>query len=67
MKLKIVLKRSSDGYFVVSVPALRGCWSQGRTRTQALHNIREAIQLYLAPDPQEVRPGKGRDVVDITL
>jgi len=36
-----------DGEFVVSVPALPGCISQGDTRAEALSNIREAIGLYI--------------------
>ena len=67
MLLKIVLKRGSDGYIIASVPALRGCWSQGRTRREALRNIREAIKLYLSPDPQDLRAGKGRDIVSLSV
>jgi HicB_like antitoxin of bacterial toxin-antitoxin system len=33
--------------YVASVPALPGCVSQGDTRTEALNNIREAIELYV--------------------
>ena len=36
-----------DGVFVVEVPALPGCVSQGATRSEALRNIREAIEAYL--------------------
>jgi predicted RNase H-like HicB family nuclease len=35
------------GGFSVSVPALRGCHSQGDTLEEALANVREAIELYL--------------------
>ena len=67
MKLKIVLRRGRDGYIVVAVPALKGCWSQGRTRREALRNIREAIRLYLSPDPEEIRPSKGKDIVSLSF
>jgi predicted RNase H-like HicB family nuclease len=36
-----------DGYFVVEVPSLPGCISQGRTREEAIANIREAIELFI--------------------
>ena len=49
MNLKVVIEEGEDGYFVASVPALKGCWSQGRNRDEALKNIREAIELYLEP------------------
>ena len=47
MKYKIALRRSEEGYSV-SVPGLPGCWSQGTTEIEAIANIREAIQEYLA-------------------
>jgi predicted RNase H-like HicB family nuclease len=37
----------------VSCPALKGCHSQGRTREEALKNIREAIQDWLAAEAEE--------------
>ena len=47
MKYKIALHRSDEG-ISVSVPALPGCWSEGDTEAEALANIRDAIQEYLA-------------------
>lgn len=47
MKYKVVLHRSDEG-FAVSVPGLPGCWSQGETEQEALANIADAIQEYLA-------------------
>jgi predicted RNase H-like HicB family nuclease len=49
MKLQVVIERGQDGYFTARCPSLRSCWSQGRTRDEALKNIREAIDLYLEP------------------
>ena len=50
MKIKVVIEKGEDGYFVVYCPSLKSCWSQGRTEEEALKNIREAIALYLEPD-----------------
>ena len=47
MKYKIALVATDEGYSV-SVPGLPGCWSQGATEEEALHNIQDAIQEYLA-------------------
>ncbi len=47
MKYRVVIEQDEDGVFVVHVPALPGCISQGKTRAEALKNIKEAIVLYL--------------------
>ncbi|MFN0068940.1 MAG: type II toxin-antitoxin system HicB family antitoxin [Limisphaerales bacterium] len=67
MTLKVVIERGEDGYFSARCPALKSCWSQGRTREEALKNIREAIDLYLEPSPQEIEAGADREVVALTL
>ncbi|UMX47726.1 MAG: type II toxin-antitoxin system HicB family antitoxin [Candidatus Nealsonbacteria bacterium DGGOD1a] len=36
-----------SGYFVVEVPALPGCVTQGKNLAEAKKNVREAIELYL--------------------
>ena len=47
MIYKVVLQKSDEGYSV-SCPGLPGCWSQGETEDEALENIQDAIQEYLA-------------------
>jgi predicted RNase H-like HicB family nuclease len=47
MKYKVILEESEEG-IAVSVPGLPGCHSQGDTESEALQNIAEAIQDYLA-------------------
>ena len=47
MKLHVTIEQDEDGYFIVEVPALPGCLSQGKTREEALANIREAIEGWL--------------------
>jgi predicted RNase H-like HicB family nuclease len=60
MKLHVILEQDEDGYFVAEVPALPGCLSQGKTREEALANVREAIEGWLevmearrTPDPEQ--------------
>jgi predicted RNase H-like HicB family nuclease len=45
---QVVITPGEDGWFVAEVPSLPGCISQGRTRAEAILNIREAIALYVA-------------------
>ena len=48
LKLLVVFETDEDGWEVASCPTLPGCHSQGRTRSEALANIQEAIRGYLA-------------------
>ena len=45
---QVVLSPGEDGYWVVECPSLPGCISQGRTKAEAIENIREAIRAYVA-------------------
>ena len=48
LRLLVVFETDEDGWEVASCPTLPGCHSQGRTREEALDNVREAIGGYLA-------------------
>ena len=61
MKYKVVLQHSEEGV-AASVPGLPGCWSQGATESEALDNIRTAIQEYLAVVSEETRGADVREV-----
>jgi predicted RNase H-like HicB family nuclease len=54
MKYKVVLLQSEEGYSV-SCPGLPGCWSQGETEEEALENMKDAIQEYLAAFHEHVK------------
>jgi predicted RNase H-like HicB family nuclease len=54
MEIKVVLEKQEEGGYTVYVPSLKGCVSQGDTRDGALKNIKEAIELYLEADDNEV-------------
>lgn len=44
---QVLIYPGEDGYWVVEVPSLPGCVSQGKTRDEALANIKEAIEVYI--------------------
>ena len=54
MTFKVVVKRGEDGYFVANCPSLKSCWSQGKSKEEALANNREAITLHLEAPPKEL-------------
>ena len=47
MKVHVSIEEDEQGYFVAEVPALPGCLSQGKTREEAISNIKEAIEGWL--------------------
>ncbi|MDX9975698.1 MAG: type II toxin-antitoxin system HicB family antitoxin [FCB group bacterium] len=53
---KVILFPGEDGFWVVECPSLPGCISQGRTREEALDNIREAMNLYVETLQEQCRP-----------
>lgn len=48
MKYRINISQDGDGVYVATAPALPGCISEGKTRKEALANVRDAIEGYLA-------------------
>jgi len=68
MRYRVLLEQDEDGVYVAEVPSLPGCISQGRTRTEAIDNIKEAIAGYLESlqahgDP--IPPSISEEVVEI--
>ncbi len=54
MKFMVTLDRDEDGMWVAECHSIPGCVSQGKTRQEAMNNVREAIALCL-----EVRAERG--------
>jgi predicted RNase H-like HicB family nuclease len=67
MKLKIVLEPSDEGGFTVIVPSLPGCISEGKTRQEALDNIKEAVLLFLEPVADDFAYSPDSEIVEISL
>ena len=54
MKFNVTVDRDEDAVWIVECPAIPGCVSQGKTKEEALQNIKDAIGLCL-----EVRAERG--------
>ncbi len=68
MRYRVVMEQDEDGVYVAEVPALPGCISQGRTRAEAVENIREAIAAYLESlraHNEPVPPATTEEVVEV--
>jgi predicted RNase H-like HicB family nuclease len=65
MKWRVILEPDTEtGDWAVWCPELPGCTSAGETEEEALTNIREAIELYLQPEPIDLTPeAKMREII----
>ncbi len=61
MLYKVVLERTDEGYSV-SCPVLPGCWSQGDSESEALGNIKSAIEEYLEVLDEQLEGADVREV-----
>ncbi len=59
MTRRVLLYPGEEGFIVAEVPSLPGCISQGKTRDEAIANVREAISLH-----EEVLRERGEAVPD---
>ena len=46
-EFSVIIERDSDGYFVASVPNLKGCHTQAKSVDELMERIKEAIELCL--------------------
>lgn len=67
MKFKVIIEKGKDGYFVSHCPSLRSCWSQGKTKEEALKNIQEAIELYLEPEMEHFKEDENHEICELVL
>lgn len=52
----VVVEKDSEGFFVASVPALAGCHTQARSLDELMERIKEAIELCLEVQDEELEP-----------
>jgi predicted RNase H-like HicB family nuclease len=67
-RYRVLVEEDEDGVFVAEAPALPGCLSQGKTRSEAMENIKEAISGYLeslAAHGEPIPPSIHEEVVEV--
>ena len=67
MNLKVTVEKGEDGYFVARCLSLKSCWSQGKTREEALQGIRDAIDRYLEPTATEVSAHRSKEIIELSV
>lgn len=68
VRYRVIIDRDEDGMFVAEAPSLPGCVSQGRTRDEAMTNIKSAITGYLESlraRGEPIPPGPAEVFVDV--
>ena len=46
-EFSVIIEKDADGYFVASVPSLKGCHTQAKSLDELMERIKEAIALCL--------------------
>jgi predicted RNase H-like HicB family nuclease len=70
MKYRVIIESDESGWFVAECPSLPGCISQGKTRTEALVNIQDAIKGYLeslAKHNEPVPPPITEEFIEVAI
>ena len=55
-EFNVIIERDADGYFVASVPSIPGCHTQAKSLDELMKRIREAIELCLEVDENQIEP-----------
>lgn len=55
-RFNVIIERDREGYYVASVPSLRGCHTQAKSLDELIQRIKEAIELCLEVEGKAVEP-----------
>ena len=55
-EFNVVIEKDSAGYYVASVPALKGCHTQARSLDKLMDRVREVIELCLEVQGDDIEP-----------
>ena len=66
-EFNVVIEKDEDGYFVASVPGLRGCHTQAKSLDALMKRIREAIELCLEVEEPTANDFVGVQRIAVTV
>jgi predicted RNase H-like HicB family nuclease len=58
LNFTVLIEQDEDGIYIAKVPDIIGCYTQGKTVEQAMERIKEAIQVCIEADDEEIIPLK---------
>ena len=56
MDFNVFIEQDEDGVYVAKVLEIEGCYTQGKTLEEVMERIKEAIEVCLEADKEEVNP-----------
>ena len=68
VEYNVIIEKSEDGWYIATVPEIQGCYTQGKTISEVLERIKEAIEVCLEADGEDIVPRKfiGIQKVEVT-
>ena len=54
----VLIEQDEEGIYVATVPDIQGCHTQGKTISEVVDRIKEAIELCLEADGEDIEPMK---------
>ena len=58
LNFTVLIEQDEEGWYVATVPDIPGCYTQGKSVSQVLDRIKEAIEVCLEADKEEIEPMK---------
>ena len=54
MDFNVIIEQDEDGIYVARAPEIEGCYTQGKNLQEVLERIKEAIEVCLEADKEEI-------------
>jgi predicted RNase H-like HicB family nuclease len=67
MRFSVVVEKDEDGYYVASVPELPGCHTQAKSLDLVMERIKEAIQVYLEAETEDLKNHSRNELVGVSF
>ena len=66
-EFNVIIEKDEDGYYVATVPALKGCHTQAKSLDELMERTKEAIELCLEVEKDVIYPYDFIGVQKITV
>jgi predicted RNase H-like HicB family nuclease len=63
----VIIEKDEEGWYVATAPDIPGCYTQGKTIPQVLERIKEAIEVCIEADGEEMKPLKFVGIQRVSL